>query len=72
MLVRLWQLQPAIYAVCQLEDILCPLYLTSDDWKSLERLKTIMEIFVKSPQYFSGSTYPTLSSQILYFSNLAP
>ena len=30
-----------------------------------------MEIFVEATQYLSGSTYPTLSSQLPYFSILA-
>lgn len=71
MLVRLLQLRPAVHAVCQLEDVLRPLILSSEDWKVLERLKTIMEIFVKATQYLPGSTYPTLSSQLPYFSVLA-
>ena len=65
------QLQPAVHVVCQLEDILRPLCLTTDDWKLLECLKTIIEMFVKATQYLSGSTYPTLSSQLPYFSVLA-
>jgi len=71
MLIRLLQLCPAVHAVCQLEDVLRPLILSSEDWKVLEHLKTIMEIFVKATQYLSGSTYPTLSSQLPYFNVLA-
>jgi len=71
MLTRFLQLRTAIHAVCQLEDILRPYSLSDHQWKLLERLKDVMEIFVKATQYLSSSSYPTLSAQLPYFSVLA-
>jgi len=71
MLTRFLQLQTAIHAVCQLEDILWPFSLSDHQWKLLERLKDVIEIFVKATQYLSSSSYPNLSVQLPYFSVLA-
>ncbi|KAF8458179.1 hypothetical protein BGX38DRAFT_1309186 [Terfezia claveryi] len=54
-----------------LEDTLRPFILSAEHWKLLERLKSTMEIFVKVTQHLSGSSYPTLSLQLPYFSVLA-
>ena len=45
--------------------------LVHEEWVLLQRLKDILDIFVKATEHLSGSTYPTLSIQLPYFSILA-
>ena len=45
--------------------------LVPEEWILLQRLKDILDIFVKATEHRSGSTYPTLSIQLPYFSILA-
>ena len=71
MLERLIYLQPAINAICHLEDKLRPLQLTEEEWDILNQLKSHLDVFVKATQHLSGSVYPTLSAQLPYFSVLA-
>src|SRR5258706_15654302 len=71
MLQHLISLRPAVHAVCRLEETLRPYVLSATDWKLLEQLTSMLEIFVKATEHLSGSTYPTLSSQLPYFVVLA-
>ena len=71
MLNRLLQLRPAVHAICQLEQALRPYLLSEEDWNLIQRLKGILGIFVKATEHLSGSTYPTLSSQLPYFAILS-
>lgn len=45
--------------------------LLGDEWALLQRLKDILDIFVKATEHLSGSTYATISTQLPYFSVLA-
>ena len=45
--------------------------LVHEEWVLLQRLKDILDIFVKATEHLSGSTYPTLSIQLPYFVILA-
>ena len=56
-----YYLQPAINAVCRLEDKLRPLQLTDNERDILNQLKSHLDIFAKATQHLSGSSYPTLS-----------
>ena len=71
MLERLLELQPAITAVCRLEDKLRPLQLIPSEWALLQELKQHLHIFIKATQHLSGQSYPTLSAQLPYFAVLA-
>lgn len=55
----------------RLEDPLRPLELTSNEGDILRQVYQHLQIFVKVAQHLSSSTYPTLSSQLPYFANLA-
>ena len=65
------QLRPAVHAVCRLEESLKPYLLSEHDWSLVERLRSILNIFVKATEHLSGSSYPTLSVQLPYFVVLA-
>jgi len=44
-----------------------PLTLSLRDWDTLERVSRILSLFVDATEFASGSTYPTLSSQLPYY-----
>lgn len=44
-----------------------PLTLSHADWKTLESLEKILCLFVDATEFASGSSYPTLSSQLPYY-----
>ena len=44
-----------------------PLTLLPQDWDILERVEKILCLFVDATDFASGSTYPTLSSQLPYY-----
>ena len=44
-----------------------PLTLSLRDWDTLECVSTILSLFVNATEFASGSTYPTLSSQLPYY-----
>ena len=71
MLERLLDLRPAIDAICRLEERLQKFRISPEEWALLQHLKDILDIFVKATEHLSGSTYPTLSMQLPYFSVLA-
>ena len=71
MLNRFIQLRPAIHAICQIESSLLPYRLSNDDWNILIGLRSCLDTFIKATEHLSGSTYPTLSSQLPYFIVLA-
>jgi len=43
------------------------LTLSHTDWKTLESLEKILCLFVDATEFASGSSYPTLSSQLPYY-----
>ena len=47
-----------------------PLPLLSQDWDILEGVEKILFLFVDATEFASGSTYPTLSSQLPYYQYL--
>ena len=47
-----------------------PLTLSHSDWKTLERFEKILSLFVDATEFASGSSYPTLSSQLPYYQYL--
>jgi len=44
-----------------------PLTLSTTDWDTLERVSKILCLFVDATEFATGSTYPTLSSQLPYY-----
>ena len=44
-----------------------PLTLSQGDWNILERVEKVLALFVDATEFASGSTYPTLSSQLPYY-----
>lgn len=71
MLDRLLQLRPAVHAVCRIEESLKQHALSDEDWDLITELRTILSIFVKATEHLSGSSYPTLFTQLPYFVYLA-
>jgi len=57
--------------VIRLEERLRSLQIHLDEWTLLQKLKDILDIFIKATEHLSGSSYPTLSAQLPYFSVLA-
>ena len=56
---------------CRLEERLQRFQLSIEEWSLLQHLKDILDIFIKATEHLSGSSYPTLSAQLPYFSVLA-
>jgi len=60
-----------IIHIIRLEERLRSLQIHADEWALLQKLKHILDIFIKAIEHLSGSSYPTLSAQLPYFAVLA-
>ena len=50
-----------------MEERLQKFQISTEEWTLIQRLKDILDIFIKATDHISGSTYPTLSIQLPYW-----
>ena len=73
MIKRVLYLRPALERFLAIDNsrkfskALIPLTLSQGDWHILEPVEEVLALVVDATEFASGSTYPTLSSQLLYY-----
>jgi hypothetical protein len=70
MIERIVYLKPALQRLIAFDAALSPFSLNDEEWKLLDRILKVLEIFLSPTLHLSGSKYPTLHLQLPYYSML--